>query len=241
MLKESNLEFKVGLFVFAALTGLAVFIFSITDSVVFEEGKSVRVIFGFANGLKKNAPVRIAGVDEGVVKDIRLFFDREDGRTKAEVELSIRKETKIPKDSLVTINQLGLLGEKYIEIIPGVDTKNFFEEDQTFFGKDPIAQEAISERVMEVANKVEKTVSGLSDMIHNEQYRKDIGGTLENMNLLTANINDIMTTIKSNNGTVGRLLYDPKLYDNLQEMTADLKVNPWKLLYRPKEKKAFSN
>jgi hypothetical protein len=32
------------------------------------------------------------------------------------------------------------------------------------------------------------------------------------------------------------LITDEAIYDNLDELTADLKSNPWKLLYRPKSK-----
>jgi len=146
MPKESNLEFKVGLFMLVSLVALIIFIFSVSDSSVLEKGKSVQVVFGFANGLKKNAPVRIAGVDEGIVKNINLFFDRADRRTKVKVDLWIKRETKVPIDSVVTVNQLGMMGEKYVEIFPGVDTQNYFEEGQIYVGKDPIAQAAISER-----------------------------------------------------------------------------------------------
>ena len=111
MPKEKNLEFKVGVFVLIALLGLSFFIFSITDSPVFEKGKSFKVVFGFANGLKKSAPVRIAGVDQGIVKEISLFFDTTDNKTKAEIELWVKKEVQIPRDSTIMINQLGLMGE----------------------------------------------------------------------------------------------------------------------------------
>ena len=78
MPKESNLEFKVGLFVLIAIIGLIMFIFSVSDSSVLEKGKSVNVVFGFANGLKKSAPVRIAGVDEGIVEEIGNLEIEED-------------------------------------------------------------------------------------------------------------------------------------------------------------------
>ncbi len=80
MPKESNLELKVGLFMLIALVLLAMFIFSVSSSSVLKKGKSLKVVFGFANGLKRNAPVRIAGVDEGLVRNVQLFFDRADGR-----------------------------------------------------------------------------------------------------------------------------------------------------------------
>ena len=134
MPKESNLEFKVGLFVLIALVGLALFVFSISDSSVLQQGKTVHVIFEFTNGLKKNAPVRIAGVEEGIVQDVRLFFNREDSKTKAEVFLRIKNDIPLPQDSVVTVNQLGLLGEQYIEIIPGLSTKNFVKDGDTMMG-----------------------------------------------------------------------------------------------------------
>jgi phospholipid/cholesterol/gamma-HCH transport system substrate-binding protein len=236
MPKESNLEFKVGLFMLAALVGLTAFIFSVSDSNVLEKGKSLRVVFGFANGIKKSAPVRIAGVDEGIVKDIRLFFDRKDSMTKVEMDLQIKKETQIPADSVVTVNQLGMMGEKYIEIFPGTDTRNFFQEGQTIIGKDPIAQEAISTRVMEVSNKLESAIGGVNRLISDQKNIDSIGATLEHLSVMTGSLDDILVNMKEGKGTVGKLLYDERLYDDLEGLAADLKEHPWKLLYRPKTK-----
>jgi phospholipid/cholesterol/gamma-HCH transport system substrate-binding protein len=233
MRKESNLEFKVGLFVFVAALFLTIFIFSITDSTVFEKGKSLKVIFNFANGLKENAPVRVAGVDQGVVKDINLFFDRSDTKTKVEVEIWIKKETKVPADSIIMINQLGLLGEKYIEVVPGVDTKQFLESGQLIVGKDPIPQELISERVMEVATKIDKTFAGVSQIINDAENQNSFNAALSNISSITGNVDDIIADMKSGRGTLGKFFYDDQLYENLEGLSAELKANPWKLLYRP--------
>lgn len=228
MPKEKNLEFKVGLFVLIALIGLSFFIFSITDSPLFEKGKSLKAVFSFANGLKKSAPVRIAGVDQGIVKEINLFFDEDERKTKAGIELWVKKDVHIPKDSTIMINQLGLMGEKYVEITPGTDTSAFLQDGQVIVGIDPIAQEAIAQKVMEVA-------SGLDKMISDEKTKNSISATLENLSLVTGNLRDITSSVKDGKGTLGRILYDERLYDDLQGLTADLKQNPWKLLYRPKK------
>lgn len=236
MPQESNMEFKVGLFVLTALLGLTFFIFSVTDSSVFEQGRSLKVVFGFANGLKKSAPVRIAGVNEGLVKDLSLFFDPGDGRMKVNVELRVKKGIRIPRDSVVTINQLGLMGEKYVEIIPGTNTVKFFEEGDILTGEDPIAQEAISQRVMEVAGKLEDSIGGLGKIVNDQKNLDSLHATLEHLSSMTGNLDEIMSDVKNGEGTLGRLLYDERLYDDLQGLTADLKENPWKLLYRPKTK-----
>ncbi|MBI3616776.1 MAG: MCE family protein [Candidatus Omnitrophica bacterium] len=228
MPKEKSLEFKVGFFVLLALIGLAVFIFSITDSPIFEGGKTLKAVFNFANGLKKSAPVRIAGVDQGIVKEIKLFFDPHVRKAKAEIVLWVKKDVQIPQDSTIMINQLGLMGEKYIEITPGADTREFLQEGQVMVGIDPIAQEAIAQKVMEVA-------SGLDKMISDEKTKNSISATLENLSLVTGNLRDITSSVKDGKGTLGRILYDERLYDDLQGLTADLKTNPWKLLYRPKK------
>ncbi|OGX29459.1 MAG: hypothetical protein A2705_02575 [Omnitrophica WOR_2 bacterium RIFCSPHIGHO2_01_FULL_52_10] len=228
MPKEKSLEFKVGFFVLLALIGLAVFIFSITDSPIFEGGKTFQAVFNFANGLKKSAPVRIAGVDQGIVQEINLFFDPNVRRTKAEIVLWVKKDVQIPKDSTIMINQLGLMGEKYIEITPGNDINEFLQEGQVIVGIDPIAQEAIAQKVMEVA-------SGLDKIITDEKTKSSVSATLENLSLVTGNLRDITSSVRDGKGTLGRILYDERLYDDLQGLTADLKQNPWKLLYRPKK------
>jgi phospholipid/cholesterol/gamma-HCH transport system substrate-binding protein len=120
------------------------------------------------------------------------------------------------------------MGEKYIEITPGVDTLEFLQEGQVMVGVDPVAQELIAQKVMEVA-------SGLDKMISDEKTKNSISSTLENLSLVTGNLRDITSSVKDGKGTLGRILYDERLYDDLQGLTADLKANPWKLLYRPKK------
>lgn len=235
MPKEKNLEFKVGIFVFIALVSFTIFIFSISDSAMLKEGKTIRVVFNYISGLKKNAPVRVAGVDEGIVEDVNLFFDRIDGQTKVEILIRINKATKIPADSMVMVNQLGMLGEKYVEIIPGLETKEFFEEGVTVIGRDPTMQAEMADKMVDIAKKLDESIAGLRTIITNEENIRSINETLKNIASISTGFNDIVTNIHDGKGTVGKLFYDETLYDNLEGLTADLKANPWKLLYKPKE------
>lgn len=210
MSRENQLELKVGGFVLMALLGLSFFVASVSNLSFMEKGRPMQAVFTFANGLKDAAPVRLAGVEAGLVKHMDIFVDEADSRkTKVRVHLWIRQGVQVPVDSKVTINQLGLLGEKYIEITPGQSTQ-FLSDDSTLVGNDPVPMEKISERVSHLTDKLETTVD---------------------------NVNDLVGSIKQGKGTVGKLLTDDSIYTNLEELTADLKVNPWKLLYRPKPAK----
>jgi phospholipid/cholesterol/gamma-HCH transport system substrate-binding protein len=236
MPRETNVGFKVGLFVLLAIIGLTVFIFSITDSSIFAEGKSFKVIFEFSNGLKKSAPVRIAGVDEGTVKDINLFFDVKDGKMKVDVALWVKKDVQLPTDSVATINQLGLMGEKYVEIIPG-SSRTFLNDGQSFIGQDPVSQEEISQKVLEVANKLDMSIAGFNKIINDEQNLNSINTILNNLSKSSSDLTLMIQDVKSGKGTVGKLLFDEGLYQDLKGMSYDLKENPCKLLYRPRKSK----
>ncbi|MCA9400803.1 MAG: MCE family protein [Candidatus Omnitrophica bacterium] len=244
MPKETNLEFKVGFFVLIAMVCLAGFIFSISDFSLVEDGKSLKVVFKYVNGLKINAPVRVAGVDQGIVKDIQLIFDRQDSLTKAEVLVWLNNQTKIPTDSEFTINQLGILGEQYLEITPGVSTSEFFENGNMVRGKDPIAQNAISERVLNVADLVQESIEGVNRIVTDENNVQSVRQSLDNISLLTnevtlmsQEVRSIFTDLRSAEGTIGKMLYDKQLYDNLNGLALELRENPWKLLRKPKDRK----
>ena len=201
MSRESHLELKVGSFVLLALAGLSYFIFSVSNLSLFEKGHTLQAVFGFANGLKEAAPVRLAGVEAGLVKNMEVFTDaNDDQKTKVRVTMWIKEGVEVPVDSKVTINQLGLLGEKYVEIMPGTSAE-FFKTGTVVVGFDPVPMEKISERVYALTEKLEKTIDN----------------------------------INKGQGTVGKFLTDESIYRNLDELTADLKANPWKLLYRPKK------
>src|SRR5271170_3037709 len=110
MSRDNGLELKVGSFVLMAALALTFFIISISDLSIFEKGRHIQVIFGFASGLREAAPVRLAGVEVGLVKKLQVFVDQNDGgRTKVRIYIWIKDGVNIPSDSNITINQLGIL------------------------------------------------------------------------------------------------------------------------------------
>lgn len=228
MSRESNLQLKVGVFVLVALSILTYFVVSVSDLSFTKKGYSIDVVFGFVNGLRDTAPVRLAGVEIGIVKNLKVFLDDKDHKkTKVLTKIWIQQGIQIPQNSKVIINQLGLLGEKYIEIIPGAST-GFLKENDNILGNDPVSIETVFEEATVLIGKVSATVDSINNGILTEQNKKSLADTLKAFD-------EISTNIKNGRGTVGRLLADDSIYRNLEELTVDLKSNPWKLLYRPKK------
>jgi phospholipid/cholesterol/gamma-HCH transport system substrate-binding protein len=81
-------------------------------------------------------------------------------------------------------------------------------------------------------NRVSATVG---DPQEQEKIRKtlaDIAQLAERANATAADAQAIAAHIKSGKGTVGALVMDEEIYDDMQEMVRDLKHNPWKFLWR---------
>lgn len=197
------LELKVGIFIFIAVIVLFIIVFSIGDIFIFEKTYRINVIFGFANGLAESAPVRLAGVDVGEVEKIEVFYDEEGGKTKVLLYARIAQNKKIEKDAQASINTLGLLGEKYLEISPGTAEAGFLTDGDTIMGRDPIAVEALT----------------------------------RDMRRLVDSATVIVDRLKDGEGTVGKLLVEEKIYNDLEALVEDIKVHPWKLLHKVREKK----
>lgn len=105
---------KVGIFATVCLVILAVLIWKIEDINPFaEEGRRVDAVFDSVAGLDEKASVRVAGVRVGRVDGVGL-----DGR-KARITLLLEQPVEMPQGTFARVANLGLLGEKYIEIVPG--------------------------------------------------------------------------------------------------------------------------
>ncbi|MBF0387620.1 MAG: MCE family protein [Candidatus Omnitrophica bacterium] len=262
MPKESGLELKVGAFVVLALVCLLGFVFAVSDFSFFEKGENYTAEFTYANGLKKGAPVRLAGVDAGHVKELLVFYNTTKLRTKVRVGLWLTRGMRIPADSKVMINQLGLLGEKYVEILPG-SAQAFLPLGAELQGEDPVAMESIMAMVGSIAGKLELTLAKVNNSLLTAGNSKALAEALQNLAAITttvrrgegsvgklfsdeavyqnlslalANIAVLTDKLNKGEGTIGKFLTDPGVYRNLDELSADLKANPWKLFYRPRGK-----
>jgi phospholipid/cholesterol/gamma-HCH transport system substrate-binding protein len=222
---KSKLELTVGLFVFAGLVILTIFVLYIGDFKNTLSTYRINFTFNFINGVKVGSPVRFAGVDVGEVKTINFIFPVKGERPKVQMVSMITNKIDIPKDSSVWVNTLGILGEKYIEIMPGKDFVNVVKDGDTMTGNDPFAMQEFGEMAKSVINKLDATLTG-------------INGVTDSVKALTLNLDDGVTRIKNGEGSVGKLMYRDDLYNELEAFVVDIKSHPWKLFWKGKEKPA---
>ncbi len=155
---KTKMELKVGIFVFISIIILAIFVLSIGGFKTWTSHYRVNFLFNFVNGVKIGAPVRFAGVDVGEVKEIKFVFTAHEAKTTVRMICSIKKEINIPMDSTIWVNTLGLLGEKYIEVMPGKDYSRCLAVNQELVGIDPIPMHEVVRLAKGIAENIDESI-----------------------------------------------------------------------------------
>ncbi len=184
-------QLKVGLTVLVASITLAVLIFLMSGTGgLFTRKIILKSYFDNAGGLREGAPVRLAGVDIGNVTGIRVVADPNKRLTPVEVTMKISTQyhQSLRADSATSLSTAGVLGETYIDI----------DSSQA---KGPEAQNGA---VLEIRDHPD-----FQDVVRASQ------GTLQNLDALVKRADRIIAFIESGQGSVGKLIYDPSLYNRL--------------------------
>ncbi|MET0262283.1 MAG: outer membrane lipid asymmetry maintenance protein MlaD, partial [Rariglobus sp.] len=117
-MKQSKLELIVGVFVLVGLAAVAYLALRIgAGALLGADTYVLKARFTNAGGLNPGSNVLIAGVPVGRVDSITL--NAED--YSALVQLSVRKDVKVPADSIASIKTSGLIGDKFLALSPGGD------------------------------------------------------------------------------------------------------------------------
>jgi phospholipid/cholesterol/gamma-HCH transport system substrate-binding protein len=119
-MKQSNIELSVGAFVLVGIAAIVWFAMQAGAGVAIG-GSSYEVTARFANvgGLRPGNQIFIAGVPVGRVEKIDL-----DSQYAAIVHMSLKQEVHLPSDTIASIKTSGLIGDKFITLAPGADSKN---------------------------------------------------------------------------------------------------------------------
>ena len=191
-------EAKVGIAVIIGLAMLMLLIFMIGGLHILERGYNIYVFFNNLGDLKPRAPVKMSGVEIGMVKSIDLVEGM------ARVKLWIRNGIRIPSRSKVTISTIGIVGETYVDISSEGEEGPYLKEGDRIRGVDPVGIGAIMMKGEELSREVMETMSSLNILLSAQETRKALYGILKNTEdftgridlLVRSNIDNISAIIK---------------------------------------------
>jgi len=176
---------KVGIFMTAALLVVAYLILKSEDLSLFgPEGRRVDAVFESVAGLDDKSAVRTAGVRVGRVDGIRL-----EGR-RAIVTLLLEEEVPLTTGAVAHIANLGLLGDKYVELDPGSPDAPPLPEGQEIPGEAPPNMDQLIGSLSELGKSLGSVAGQLSG---EAPPRGPLGQTMVNLESATAQLQDLLT------------------------------------------------
>lgn len=167
--KGSKTETIVGIFVSFAILFLGIMIWSVGSFRLFEEGRVMTFGFNHVNGLVPNAPVLVSGHHVGEVREIRLHPPRpvpegalgaKEATYSVTVTAWLPAEVPLYEDVVARISSQGVLGEMYLDLMPGYRGRVLTEKD-FIRGRDPVPLAALVESGNEALEGVRTTVETL--------------------------------------------------------------------------------
>jgi phospholipid/cholesterol/gamma-HCH transport system substrate-binding protein len=219
---------RVGLFFLLGVALVWVTFETLSDGKLFEE-RSHTLIAGFDDlkQLKTGDEVRLAGVKVGSVEKTRLAGRR------AEAVLQIDPKTPIASDATATIVMAGLIGGNYISIdmgSPGASPLADGAEIKTAAAPD---LNSIMSEIGGLGKQLQDSLGSFSNALNGNG--KDGGGIIQKLDKLVTdntarvnetliNLQDITGKINRGEGTLGKLVNDPTLHDQLLATVAEIKT-----------------
>ncbi len=189
-----------------------------------DEALILHVRFQNVDKISPGTRVTFAGKPVGEVKQVELLPEAFAPRTKAneliypyELKLAIDSSVKLYKSDEISVKTAGLMGEHFIAIIPRPVLK---ESDLQPIGSDDILYASQAGSVEEtfgeistVAKKADQTMEALICLV--EKNQEGIFKTTEAIHRTAEELELLLKTINTSNGTFARLVKDPALYDAL--------------------------
>lgn len=204
-------ELRVGIFMLAALLVTGFLILNSSGSFnPFEKKMSLRARFVSAEGLHEGADVQLAGVSVGKVDQVKFLPPDAPAGERIEATLSVVQEFEnkpisemIRTDSMAQLVSTSVLGnDKLINITPGSSKGSPISENDVLISSASIG-----------LNQLTATGNDL----------------LAQINKLAVPVNEILTKANQGDGTLGRMINDERLYEDLDSAVNETRTTMTRL------------
>jgi phospholipid/cholesterol/gamma-HCH transport system substrate-binding protein len=192
-LKWSQLKVGITVIVASITLGFLLFLMSGTSGL-FTPRIAIKSYFDNASGLRIGAPVRLSGVDIGNVTKISIVREKPLTPVEITMKVSTKFSYDLRRDSVASLETAGVLGETYLDIDSSQAVGGALQDGDT-----------IPTQVHPDFNQVVRASQS----------------TLQNMDALLKRADRILAFAESGKGSLGKLIYDPTLYNRFSLTVAD--------------------
>lgn len=229
--------FTTGIFVVVGIVLFCACIMLLSkDESIFSSRVRLHSYFDDVEGLMYGSIVSFSGINVGNVKAIN--YDEKSGRLKVEYSVKRKFLSFITADSIASLRTQGALGDRFVFLEAGKDRKNTAKAGQMIESKAggdlfSAVQEKIDgiPNLQKIGQELEKLVTflnsedglrGVSTELRKTipELKKTIKGYNQGSEVKKAakSLNAILGKVEKGEGTLGRLITDPTLFDKVNGM-----------------------
>jgi phospholipid/cholesterol/gamma-HCH transport system substrate-binding protein len=201
--ENKGVEFYVGLFVVIGILFIgAMFVQFGGTTTSFQGHYRVTVEFPNASGIIKDAKVLLAGAAIGYVEDNPYLLVREGYGVG--VKLKIRDDIKLPRESQFVVDQSGLLGDTYVDVLPPptIDPNNLITPEETIKGTTKPGLDVLQQKGALVLTQLSGEIDSLQQLTDNlnknilsPENTKNLSDTLEHLRQMSENLTTSTTKL----------------------------------------------
>ncbi|OGW80173.1 MAG: hypothetical protein A3G33_09010 [Omnitrophica bacterium RIFCSPLOWO2_12_FULL_44_17] len=255
-MNKPKVEVAVGLFVVMAFIIAALIVFFVSGVYLFRPGYRLRAQFDYIGTINRGAPVRFSGVRVGEVLSFKIIKNEKAAEPeRIEITLFIQEGVVVRENYPISIRGTFIMSEPNIEItpVPG-DGRILKDGDVVKNGVVPISTDDMINRMDQTSKKIDSLLADVGDIFEDADMKNVLKDSLKNMNSVLASMNIIMVghedefqnTVKGMNkvsnqlsellgkinraeGTLGKLVVEDEVYNDLRDFVEEIKKHPWRL------------
>lgn len=245
--KKLEIELKVGIFVTigAVLMAIGIIVLGSTESLLASKQHYYSHL-PTGEGLIPGAKVVLGGIPVGTVESLKFDGEHHDVKIRFSVESDSAKWVR--DDSTMEVLTQGMLGDKFVSLNagsadkpqipnegdvqtkPSKDLSQFLNKgDQLLLSLNSIATDLDRVlRAFEKDGRADIFFQGMSQTSHNfALISEKLNKQMDTMQFHAAikNLNGILEKINNGTGTIGALVNDPALYDNVKSLVGGANRN----------------
>lgn len=228
-MNNSQQAARVGLFFLLGLALIWVTFETLSGGKVFKD-KGYTVIAGFETlkSLKPGDEVRMAGVKIGEVQKTQLAGRR------AEAILRIDSDVHIKSDAVATIAMQGLIGTNTISIDLGSVNAGDLAPGAEIHTKESADLNTVMTQIGDLGKKLEASLGSLGSALTGDgkggpglvqKIDRLVTDNKEKVDATMTNLQQITEKVNKGDGTLGRLINDPKIHDELVATIGEIKTS----------------
>lgn len=196
---------------------------------IFTKQVTLTILFKNVRGMTAGSPVRIAGITSGFVKSVHFVQIQNQRYVQVIIHLSKKRLSDLSSETTAVIRTQGLMGIKYLDLVPGDLSKGPLDPSLPITGQDTNTFETVLGSSTDLVKSLNSVAQSLDVLLRQAQEGKGNLGLFltqsdfyDNLNGTVKTLHDLIQSVDAGKGPLPQMLHSPEMTDKLNTTLKNL-------------------